>query len=83
MLFLLPVPLCVMKVFMHVNGVQSQNPQAIASKTLTQKIPPQNVSLEIRYCPFDSSISFRVRHDVKPYPERNGPIRGAVTLSPC
>ena len=29
MLFqLLPVPLCAMKVFMHVNGVQSQNPQS-------------------------------------------------------
>ena len=29
MLFrLLPVPLCVMKVFMHVNGLQSQNPQS-------------------------------------------------------
>ena len=29
MLFrLFPVPLCVMKVVMHVNGVQSQNPQS-------------------------------------------------------
>ena len=27
----------------------------VASKTLTQKIPPQNASLEIRHCPFDSS----------------------------
>ena len=54
----------------------------VASKTLTQKIPPQNASLEIRHCPFESSMSFRVRHVVKPYPERNGPIRGAVTLRP-
>ena len=53
----------------------------VASKTLTQKIPAQNASLEIRHCPFDSSISFRVRHDVM-YLERNGPIRGAVTLRP-
>ena len=27
----------------------------VVSKTLTQKIPPQNASLEIRHCPFDSS----------------------------
>ena len=28
---------------------------SVASKTLTQKIPPQNASLEIRHCPIDSS----------------------------
>ena len=85
MLFrLLPVP-CVMKVFLHVNGLQSHKPSKyiLASKTLTQKIPvyaaPERLVGDLSF-----SIVFFLGTVTCPYPNGpigpSGPIRGAVTL---
>ena len=93
MLFrLLPIPLCVMKVFMHVNRLQSHKPSkyTLASKTLIQKIPVYAAS-EHLVGDFSFSIVFFLGTVTYPYP--NGPIgpdqsvkplryvRGAVRLS--
>ena len=69
MLFrLLPVPLCVMKVFMHVTVCKTLKVHPVASKTLTQKIPPQNASLEIRHCPFDYFEKWTNPEELCPHP---------------
>ena len=79
MLFrLLPVPLCVMKVFMNVNGLQSQTLKVhpVASKTLTQKIPVY-AAPERLVGDFSFSIVFKIQMDQSVEPLSY--VRGAVT----
>ena len=55
---LLPIPLCVMKVCMHVKRSAESKPlkvHPVASKTLTQSMLPQNASLEISHFPLFTS----------------------------
>ena len=85
MLFrLLPIPLCVMKICMHVNGLQSHKPSKytlpVASKTLTHKIPVY-AAPERLVGDFSFSIVFVLGTVTGPYPNGpigpNGPIRGS------